>query len=199
MGIQTASIQHGDEAFDRKDLGEIVGHCSLTNISDWQCDDQIHYVKTHGLAKGHHEGLAAIQIVRDGRDAMVSYAHYRRAVDRQKERFQDVLTSLIMGSHRNWSKHTFSWQRDAPCPVTIVKYEDLIQGPLDVTTRALDSLSLPYELTGNSMPRFEYLHNCWPDFFRKGQVGNWHTEMTEQQHELFWAHHEDAMELLGYT
>jgi len=198
MGIQTASIHHGDGTLASR-VGGIVGHCQIADIGTWQYDDQTHYVKTHHRAKNHRSGEAAIQVVRDGRDAMVSYAHYRLTIEKHKERFRDMLTSLITDSRHNWSSHAFSWQGNVPYPVTIIRYEDLIQSPLEATIQAMDSLGLPYELTGKSMPEFEHLHNYWPEFFRKGQSGSWRTEMTKRQHELFWTHHGAAMELLEYT
>ncbi len=87
----------------------MVGHKLLTSsVADLMNDAEIHFVKTHQLPG---DNSPAIYLVRDGRDACVSYAHYRvdfegnlSWVERQRARvcrrwqFNSALRDVIEGN-----------------------------------------------------------------------------------------------------
>lgn len=159
-----------------------------------------HFVKTHRQRDAEvSEADRAICLVRDGRDAIVSWGHYesertgrdfraevRRAIERRKP--------LGTGS---WGRTVLSWVRPVASHRVLLRYEDLIVDPVGSVGRVLPGLS---PLPGASVPSFAELHGVDPGFFRRGLIATHRTELPEDLHRLFWADPDNAlaMSLLGY-
>lgn len=182
-------------------LADTIGHRPLASMpTNGGTTPSI--IKTHRLPE---DSRPAIYLVRDGRDALVSYARYRVAFRSKKGKarsFHSELTNLVEGQSPfgKWGSHVFAWTRDRrDGPTTLVRFEDLIERPLEVFRNALTETDAGLEiLEAATIPTFDDLHGRWPDFFRKGQAGTWRTEMSEEIHDLFWATNGDAMTYLGY-
>jgi hypothetical protein len=161
-------------------------------------------VKTHEVASDEHP---AILIVRDGRDVLVSYARYIMSFvpdgdqQRSPDEFQGILRMLITSTDHfgGWSHNVASWL-SRRVPTVLVKYEDLLQRPLEIAPESLEKAGFPIR-GKQEQPQlsFDELHDKMPDFFRKGRVGNWRTEMSGELQELFWQTNADMMRRLGYT
>jgi SAM-dependent methyltransferase len=91
-----------------------------------------------------------------------------------------------------------AWTRRT-APTCIIQFEDLIANPGKELERALVALGLPTLASRGPLPSFQELHKAVPWFFRKGKVGGWREEMPLGLQELFWQHHREAMETLGYA
>jgi Sulfotransferase domain len=168
----------------------------LRRRSEW------YVVKTHGFPL---DDSPALCVVRDGRDALVSYAHFIRAYETaagEQPSFGELLRHLIVSRDRfgGWSGHLRGWyQRPSQAPTVWVRYEDLLAEPharLVTALRAVGWNTLPI---GRGHIHFGDLHRTWPDFFRQGRVGSWRDEMSEDLHALFWANHQEAMEYFAYS
>jgi hypothetical protein len=163
-------------------------------------DGAVHFVKTHGPPT---DAAPAVCLVRDGRDAVVSYAHFRRSFEpSMKQRpFEQVLRELIVTENifHSWSKHTKAWvQRATTAPAVWAGYETLVQTPVATVARCLRQLDVDLKPVSGSVPDFAELQRRWPTFFRKGGTGGWRDEMPEELHRLFWQHHGTLMERFGY-
>lgn len=201
FGTGTYSIYNPDR---RGPVGEIIGHQLMRrSLEDMAQDPRPHFVKTHELPG--QDAYPAIFLVRDGRDALVSYAHFILAYERPAPSsdpvaFRQTLHDLIVqdDSFGGWSANVLGWS-SRPA-TTVVKFEDLVRDPLPTVRRALAAIGLTPDgaACAAAVPTFEELRARIPQFFRRGQVGAWQTEMPEALHDLFWQRHRRAMERFGY-
>lgn len=203
-GLETESIyeiQQQSPEIISKSLG-LISETS-PNLDVLIQDQQYHFVKTHDLPADDHP---AVYVVRDGRDALVSHAHYHLEYDlklpphEQQARFDDTLRMLIESKHSfgGWSSNVNAWL-NRTSPTAIVKYESLIEQPLATVQTALAKLqyTLP-PIISQQTSSFAELKQVEPQFFRKGKAGSWREEMSPALHELFWVKHGETMHKLGY-
>jgi len=185
-------------------LSKIFGAAPTARSLDGMSGSKDYYlVKTHEMPE---EDYPAIYIVRDGRDALVSHTHFVLHYDRQlpaeiqREEYDDTLKMLIEtdGSFGGWSGNVRAWTARST-KTAIVRFEDLIQTPLDTLRQAMADVGYPLsELPAPNIPTFGELQKKLPPFFRKGRVGSWREEMREDLHELFWKRHGAMMHAMGY-
>jgi hypothetical protein len=221
FGLKTYS-DHVEHMFQDMHAGEVIGNEELpAPLEELERDERVYLVKTHRQASDQER---AVCLVRDGRDALVSHAHYLTAIyDKYtKEQvpwrvkslklffrtilaggaFRRDLKNLIVHdwSFGGWSNHANSWLRwKETKPVFIIRFEDLIKDPDRWMSEAFDALKVPRPCPNEAgVPDFESLHARWPSFFRKGRIGAWKEEMPRGLHELFWQHHGAMMDLLNY-
>jgi hypothetical protein len=211
-GIKTYSL-YNDSNFEKLGASETVGHLPLpASVEDLAGRKEVYFVKTHGFPIDENP---AIYLVRDGRDALVSYARYIQSFEKKSlvksvlglESFQANLKDLIKGNDKlareigTWNENVLRWVRQRPKGKTVViRYEDLVKDPESELSNALKSLGLSQEkVDGGTKPSFEELHAKWPEFFRKGKSGSWREEMSEELHKLFWDRQGEAMAAVGYV
>lgn len=207
FGIETQSI-YDDPALHKMGAADVVGHRDIDKpLEALEAETRRYLVKTHDSPS---DGRPAIYLVRDGRDSLVSYAHYKmgegsshnigpaRLVARR--RFKKTLRQLVTSGDRfqSWSEHVESWlKREAP--TSIVRFDELAQRPLDTVFTALVEVGFEVDKAERAqIPTFEELHDRWPSFFRCGRSGAWKSEMRGHIQQLFWIHHGTTMERLGY-
>ena len=198
-GIPTYDFYNG-----RGLISQLVNGIPMEDISSHQNDIEPYFTKTHELPG--EDSYPAIYIVRDGRDTLVSYAHFTIEIHNQNEcnktnDFYQTLCNLIRSTDAfgGWSQHVLSWISRKSC-TAIVKYEDMMQDPLSTIQGCLDQLGVTLDPQPDfAIPMFDKLHQYFPDFFRKGKIGSWKSEMPDDLHHLFWEYHAQAMEKIGYT
>ena len=162
-----------------------------------------YFVKTHRRLDAGDDA-PALYVVRDGRDAIVSYAHFAaaRGVSRLDGlSFEERVERLIhpgLPAHGSWSENVAAW-RTRSAPVAIVRFEDLLEDPAAAVRRACEELSVPLGAPQGAPPDFDDLHRRMPDVFRQGTIGAWRDELTPALHDRFWRFHETEMEALGYA
>jgi hypothetical protein len=202
-GIPTYSI-YDEREQGWSGLAPLLEYVPQKALLGWlQADPETHVVKTHDLPGS--DMYPAIYLVRDGRDALVSYAHYILSFERPtdsrdyRKAFQRTLKGLIedQGYFGGWSANVAAWsKRDR---VAVVKFDDLIQDPVRIIEEALSSLAIDVPRQESTpLPSFADLQVLMPQFFRKGQTGSWRDEMSDDLHNLFWRHHGSVMERMGY-
>lgn len=165
--------------------------------------DETVFVKTHRVAPRQDDD-PALYLVRDGRDSLVSYAHFMKArgVPRFASlSFEEILAALLERDdhpYGSWSGNVRSWlDRDAP--TALVKFEELVEDPVATVRGALASLGVPLPEPDGRLPSFEELHRRNPLVFRRGKVGSWRSELPKRLEKRFWRLHGTEMEELGYN
>jgi sulfotransferase family protein len=164
--------------------------------------DETVFVKTHRTAEPADDD-PALYLVRDGRDSLVSYAHFMQARgDSQYESlsFEETLAALIEREdhpYGSWSANVRSWlDRDAPTQV--LRFEELIEDPVRAVRRAMRALRINLPEPLGRLPSFGELHERNPLVFRRGKVGSWRSELPKRLEKRFWRLHGAEMEELGY-
>ncbi len=169
---------------------------------------EISFVKTH--RQPHRVSCGdqpAIYLVRDGRDAIVSFAHFRAQAQLKQGKPVDIyqlMKALILEESLgtgNWGQNVLHWLKRSAPPL-VIRYEQLILDPQREVARALTYFNLDISgKTPSSAPSFPELQTINPAFFRRGVVGSYQDEMPQALQKCFWeqAHHAEAMALLNYT
>jgi len=166
----------------------------------------VYFVKTHEMPI---DNLAAIYIVRDGRDVITSYAHY--IIDKQinlpdtppENLLQWALNALINSPDQfsGWGKHVSAWTRRT-ANTYVIRYEDLIQprNQLKIVKSTIKKLGINNTPITNKtlLPDFSNYSNKNNLFYRKGRTNTWMTEMTPEIHIKFWEQYGNTMHQFGY-
>jgi hypothetical protein len=152
-------------------------------------------VKTHAIS--HSEGLdPAIYVVRDGREACVSYWHFYRGIMGQPNA---PLRAIIMGhcNFGSWRDHLLAWRpKDRP-NTCLVRYEDMLTRLPDVVSVLANFLDC--EPIGYTIPSFGEFRKTHPAFFRAGTNETWKTELIGGDLAMFERVHGGMMREYGYT
>lgn len=215
-GIKTQSVYNDPLLAELEGSADLVGHENLpSTLGELDLSSEYFFVKTHHLPP---DDRPAIHIVRDGRDALVSYSqfifsfenpyrsmgHWERLIRRAAgwSESHSILRRLILskgGDFGGWSENVVAWGSRAAKTVT-VRYEDLVTNPIGEVARSLSELRIPGDQLRESadVPSFAELNQRWPQFFRQGKTGGWKSAMTPRLEDLFWRHHRVGMELHGY-
>lgn len=216
-GQESRSLYRDDPAsvFPHKD--NPCQCCDLNrSLDELRNSPQLHFVKTHELPD---DDSPAILLVRDGRDAMVSYAHFIQdygVIERSpigefvaelkargeetllgRGRFEQVLRRVIERRYVDWSAIFQQWSTRR-APSVQLRFEDLIAQPVMSVEKSLASLGIALSRAESAVPSFAELHASDPKFFRAGRTGQWRNEMNAETEELFWREHGAAMRHAGY-
>lgn len=187
------------------------------------------YIKTHN-ARVHERGwpiinlnvsVGAVYLVRNPLDVAVSWSHFRRvSID---ETIADMARSgnetepngddvhMVLGS---WSENVHSWTGEANPAILVVRYEDMLDQPLETFAMIARHLMLdfvPEQLVrAVSLTSFDQLQRSElaggflekpPEatlFFRQGRAGQWREVLTLEQTARVVAAHGQEMARFGY-
>lgn len=201
-GVRSSVVYDVDGVAER--LGEsLVGfEQQPMSYDEMRASDAVHFVKTHRQRDASIlDGDRAICLVRDGRDALVSWA--RMASEDDPSRFEAELRGMIERDTPtgtgSWGSNVLSWLRPEASHRVVLRYEALIADPVEVVTAAMAALVPEVRPTGAEAPDFAELRAADGQFFRRGVVGSYRDEMPDDLHELFWSQPDNAatMALLG--
>lgn len=116
---------------DTKKMMSLTGRTGLDcDVGALRADLGWHFVKTHDLPDD--DNSPAVVVVRDGRDAVISYAHFILKTEQGIERadrdvFEATLEEIIRGDHfGGWSRNVNAWIERAGWE-SLVRFEELIQ------------------------------------------------------------------------
>jgi hypothetical protein len=162
-------------------------------------------VKTH--ERPDADSFPAIYILRDGRDAMVSYTHFALTITKQMpkeavtpELFHATLRDLLLeerGPYGSWSENVLAWEQR---PATVmVRYEDMVVDPAREVDRSLAAAGCRVPLIADGVPSFDSMKKEDSRLVRRGQPGSWKDEFPRDLLPLFWQRNRDAMIRFGYT
>jgi Sulfotransferase domain len=206
FGMRSYSVYNDRIFADRPDVADLVGHKHFDDsIESIVTSPEPCLVKTHDLPS--EDTYPAIYLIREGRDALVSYAHFvldfEPSSQADEADFESILRNLIVSrdAFGGWGTNVDAWIRRAG-PTVVVKFEQLIANPARVVDEALAALCVPIRVSAsgsqNALPTFGELKQWMPEFFRRGTTGGWRDEMSPELEQLFWEHHGDAMVAMGY-
>lgn len=158
----------------------------------------------------------AIYIVRDGRDAIVSYWHFCNQRDGTLISFNDFLESSAKPEHSYgpWREHVQGWL-DAPLEAKLVlRYEDMLTNTEFCLRQALDFAEIDAtdnviekaveRASFNSMRKLEKTKGFNLDqlknvkFVRMGKTGTWKDVFGQRDLEHFEKFHGGSAPELGY-
>jgi len=170
-----------------------------------------------------HITKGGVYIVRDPRDVACSYADYKGCtIDEAIEAMNDDTHAIGSGDTYawsflgNWSNHVMSWAGDSsPQFVHCVKYEDLQEKPYETFGGIIKGLGLVergeaairkavQEVEFSKLKQreqkegFSESEHKGDRFFRKGKIGSWREELTQEQAERIEEDHSEVMNKLGY-
>lgn len=180
----------------RADLvGAIEGPRNLHDLLKIGDKQSVAPYKTHHR-DAHKVQCPSIYVVRDGREACVSYWKYwencRAPGDDAKRLIDFIQGDLHFGP---WSNHVEHWLK-APQPCLLLKYEHLVD---DIGSQ-IDAISEFIDMSPQSMelPDFEEFRESFPAFYRTGGEQTWPRYFNESLTRVFDRLHGKTMKKLGY-
>ncbi|MEI8233355.1 MAG: sulfotransferase domain-containing protein [Verrucomicrobiota bacterium] len=195
FGIKTFSLYDdlADIGSDSK-FADIVGHVPMP--SEWT-PQQAGQDSNLWLVKTHHppgDDQKAIYVIRDGREASLSYWKYRRTFGGEAIDLASVIQGQV--AFGSWSEHVKSWNpKDRPNTL-LLRFEDLSTDPARILP--LISAFLGRPLLQQEIPSFAQLQAVHPTFFRNGRTNSWTEAFSNDEHLLFWLLHGEVMRQYGY-
>jgi hypothetical protein len=216
MRVWLASFPRSGNTFARFVLKEVYGIASDTAYSSEaggrlarflaetagdQPSEQPWFTKTHEIVPPD-ESSPAVYVVRDGRDAYVSYAHFARQTDAAglaAMSYEEVLRMLVSSRDHfgGWSRHVDTWTRRAR--TALVRYEDLLADPAGAIQRGCTDLGVVLPEPSGQLTAIDELRTKDPLNFRKGRAASWKDEMPADVERIFWEIHGATMTRLGYA
>ncbi len=196
---------------------------------DQECPEEMETATLRGtrIARAHHRGEDAppdviglkshkppepgdtrpgVYIVRDGRDALVSYAHFAMSFVYKDtpgavspERLRDTIRDMILepnSPYWTWSRNVEAWV--ARPNTVVIRFEDLIADPGKMADLAMAGIGLQLPVISDVIPTFRELKAVDPQFFRRGQRGEWQEVFTRDLYDIFWENSGSTMEKFGY-
>lgn len=187
------------------------------------------FLKTHGALVAH-EGVpmitmsltaGAIYIVRNPLDVAVSYSHHMGAsLDEtialmgQPGRWIDTHEKGVYQIMGSWSENVQSWTSKPNPSLFVMRYEDMLEHPLEVFGELARWLQLPsdaarlrkaVELSSfdqlkqqEAAKGFKEKPKSAEIFFREGKAGQWRSTLTRNQVRRILKDHEGQMRRFGY-
>jgi len=165
-------------------------------------------VKTHNLPIDYHADISRMRglyIVRDGREACVSYHRWRN--HNQATKGGPVLAmSQTIGEHRpdgtddSWSAHLDAWKPREREGLLCLRYEDLTQTYRGVRETQLQRMEefLGMSRVSDTWPGIDELRPLDQAFFHSGPRLTWPDELTGDDLALFYKLHGATMDEYGY-
>lgn len=202
-GVRTSTVYDVDGVAAR--LGaDLIGFTERPGeLADLRAADEPHFIKTHRQRDADvDEQDHAICLVRDGRDALVSWA--RQTSEDDPNRYEAELRTKIL---RDTPVGTGSWGSNVPELAATAR-----RASHRVALRGLDPRPVGRGPTGHHPagapfdgaarcfdPSLNQLRRHDDRFFRRGRTGSHHDELPASLHDLFWSRPDNqaAMALLG--
>lgn len=202
FGLETGSYNAEDSMFERNPrwqelTGAIHPDDERTN-ADVSASQGVCLLKTHDVVSAPRDGTPTIYIIRDGREACVSYwRYYHDILEDRTKRLRDIIAGDCLYS--SWSDHVKAWTgrrylRRPPLPV--FRYENM-QTHMWTVLRCLGSFLGRKPIASRTAPWSDF-HASDPKFFRSGKNDTWRDVMTADDLALFDELHGDTMRECGY-
>ena len=192
------------------------------------------YVKTHEAWTLNSRGnslfpeeitKAVLYLIRNPLDIAISFSYHNgESIDNtitlmnndhsklcERRDTLNVQTQQLLSS---WSNHVSSWTDDSNLPVHVIRYEDMLNDPLETFKRTIDFIDLEYEepaiLNAIENSSFDALKEMEAKdgfrergiyseaFFRKGKSNDWESELSANQINEIINHHKRIMKRFGY-
>ncbi|MEZ8474686.1 sulfotransferase domain-containing protein [Vibrio cyclitrophicus] len=192
FNVQSYSI-HGDKSdiAENPAVAEVVGHLPLDdfNLDSMRDSTELFYVKSHELPDSDSFDFVRdkfIYVVRDGREATLSYQHYLKTIANEKITLSDVIVGNV--SFGSWGEHVQKWSLySQKSSFLLLKFESLMDDFDDSIKNINHFINSEGDNASdvNSVPSFSELNSQYPDFFRSGQKSSWQEKYTNSQQVAF--------------
>ena len=187
------------------------------------------FVKTHNALVESHgtemvtmsQTAGAIYVVRNPLDVAISYGHHA-GLD-----IDTAIEALNLAGHMtpneanhvyqvygSWSEHVKSWTGVAHPALHVMRYEDMLERPMDTfgavaaflglrptrerLQRAIQNSSFDELRKQEAKHGFEERSEKTTGFFREGRAGQWRETLTPAQIERIAGAHQEQMRRFGY-
>ncbi|HML91672.1 sulfotransferase domain-containing protein [Methyloceanibacter sp.] len=202
FGKQSCSI-YGDpsDIGANAELGALVGHQAGTrdslDLGEFRSSNEHFFIKTHELPDATISDKDLVfNIIRDGRDACVSYLRYSRKVAGHDELpLQDVLRGAVQFGL--WGNHVLRWHQAGHPRMHQFRFEDITARPEAFADELSDVLSL--KRSNEPFPEFAKFQKAAPSFFGSGETGTHKAVFSDADVALFEMYNGPAMRLAGYA
>ncbi len=198
FGIKSYSI-YGDAKSIQADEATrtVVGHRLFDNEFDeaeCRASADCHFIKTHEPWDDRFAEDRAIYLIRDGRDALLSYWHFHREYWGAEITMADLIEGKRFAGR--WCDHAMGWKPDKRDNVLLLRFEELVSDP----GRAVEMISdfICVAAKPSEAPTFEKLNAMNGRFFRKGRTIGGDGALGVDDRNRFWALHGDAMRRFDY-
>ncbi|MCK6470573.1 MAG: sulfotransferase domain-containing protein [Planctomycetes bacterium] len=187
----------------RELYGDVKAELNRFQLEEMDRRPEPVFVKTHEMPGD--DRYPAVYLIRDGRDALVSFAHYslkeqpKGLATGGEANFKKTLGNLILyqSAFGGWASHVTAWS--ARPNTAIVRFDDLVSDTERSVREALRALDLDLPRTsGGVLKTFEQLRKESPANFRRGRSGSWKEEMPKDLHALFCFLCGDVLRRFGY-
>jgi len=202
LGFQSTSVYPEEERSRSDSSGSIPHTIKVVTGNDQHLvrPPSVPLIKSHDLSIDGSDPV--IYVLRDGRDATVSYWRYLQEFEsRQPEEFSSFLRDLRQSGNW-WADHVHEWLvRDKRHPKLVVRFEDLLTDQGAVLKRMLDFLGLVAIRQFSEFQseiEFSNLKREMPAFFRTGRAGIWREVFSKEDEEFFLRNDHGLLEKLGY-
>jgi hypothetical protein len=176
------------------------------------------FFKSHALPCV--EFRRVVYLLRDGRDAMVSYHHYRKAIDGVDYDFLKFVSPETKLHPCGWAEHVNEWTRNPyGAQMIVIRYEDLLRQPVKELERFSEfanirrskehltaiaeaasffNLRRKEERLGFGYGRPDQKFPPGRFFFRRGMAGSYKDEMPPEVLERFLESAGETLRRHGY-
>jgi len=191
----------------------------------------ISYKKTHDAYTQNHEGAplfpediskCAVYFVRNPLDVCVSYANHSAGKIEKTVEFVLNENSSLAGKKQgqlrqvlmSWRSHVQSWKNQSAIPVHFVRYEDMLQKPVETFGGIIRFLGLEYEeerleraICHSDFKQLQQMEQTngfrerlqqTEQFFWKGKIGNYREYLSAEQIQRIVEYNFDTMKVFGY-
>ncbi len=201
-------------------LAESANELKVVKLHDAYCENGDEYSLYTGINDSR-----VLYLVRNPLDVAVSYAHHDNiSIAKTIKRLN--CTDYVMASQKqrgspqfpqplgSWSHHTRSWTETSTLVTHVVRYEDMIEHPLETFTGVLDFIGLAVvtEQVEHAIASSQFRHlqalessNGFfekppnvESFFRQGKIGDWRNALSTEQVKNIITVHGDMMRQFGY-
>lgn len=195
-------------------LFNIVCFSKIPKISTYDNISKMTMIKSHGKYKTTIENIPIIYLVRDGRDAIISYYHFnvdhRGYTETFDKYFHRHVVTDKMNSYRerklrkfmgDWSENALSHLNKKN--VLIVSYEELRREPVPYFEKMLEFIGADVDLkrieNALNLGQQKLIEKNTRHNRLRGASGNWIEKLTIEQQNQFVNRHRRALEEFGYS
>jgi len=204
LGQYTYSIYNDNDIGSDAGLTEITGHRSLEhsygstkfNLTPMRESSEVFFLKTHqpnrSLVK---PGDKVIYIIRDGREATLSFHKYLRDYhDKDVSPLELSLGLDFPGG--SWSDHVVGWLPKDHDDTLLLYFESVTMKPKAAVDQIANFVGIPDVVY--KIPEFKELQDINSSFFRKGKHSSFTEEVSEEAQIFFWLRSFREMRDYGY-
>lgn len=168
---------------------------------------------------------AVVYFIRNPLDVVLSFAHHSatttekmvQAMNNPDYAFcsrDDRLHNQLEQKLFTWSGHVKSWTQQQTIPVMVLRYEDMLKNTFETFKKAINFVGLKVDdakiKQAVYFSRLEELQKQEHEkgfrekspkansFFRRGNAGDWKTELTKRQVNRLVEQHRETMQKYGY-